>query len=252
MHEIEMQDMSPEFHKCWQAAGRHLNNQVEGGIQFWLRAHPSPPFLEHLSFRLGNQLFFVRVEDADGRLEGPGSLNGLHAVAEGNLGHACLMPMRKVPPDGRWVPQRSGWGLLGAATRTPIDPASLVTDERIEMTPWELHDMAVQAVRDHLKEHDYELMNWHSNPKVDPAIWFVGDSKGPEWVVVRAARYPDTRAPRPPDWQAIARSCARGSRIGHFASVAVASAEDSFAAAIIQAEPLWRGYAMRVRFTGLE
>jgi hypothetical protein len=28
MHNIEMQEMSPEFLKCWQAAGMHLDKQV--------------------------------------------------------------------------------------------------------------------------------------------------------------------------------------------------------------------------------
>ena len=65
MYEIEMQEMSEAFLPCWKAAGIHLSKQVDGGIQSWLRAHPYPPFLEHLSFRLGNQLFFVRVEDVD-------------------------------------------------------------------------------------------------------------------------------------------------------------------------------------------
>lgn len=71
MHSIEMQEMTPDFMACWQAAGMHLNSQVDGGIHSWLRAHPYPPVLEHLSFRLGNQLFFVRIEDVSGNVEGP-------------------------------------------------------------------------------------------------------------------------------------------------------------------------------------
>ena len=47
----------------WSAAGRHLSHQAGGQVQSWLRAHLTPPFLEHLSFSLGNQLFFIRVED---------------------------------------------------------------------------------------------------------------------------------------------------------------------------------------------
>ena len=61
MNELDQISMSDAFHACWSAAGNHLNRQVEGGIKFWLRAHPYPPYLEHLSFRLGNQLFYVRV-----------------------------------------------------------------------------------------------------------------------------------------------------------------------------------------------
>ena len=71
MHEIEMQEVTPEFSACWHAAGHHLSQQVQGGIQSWLRADLSPPFLEHLSFRLGNQLFFVRIEDVDNKVHGP-------------------------------------------------------------------------------------------------------------------------------------------------------------------------------------
>ena len=48
MYEIEMHEMSEAFFPCWKAAGIHLSKQVDGGIQSWLRAHPYPPFLEHL------------------------------------------------------------------------------------------------------------------------------------------------------------------------------------------------------------
>ncbi len=64
MHEIPMNEMSPDFAECWQSAGRHLQQQGQGAIN-WLRAHLHPPMLEHLSFRLGNQLFFVCL-DAEG------------------------------------------------------------------------------------------------------------------------------------------------------------------------------------------
>ena len=252
MYDIEMQEMSSEFLKCWQSAGVHLNNQVQGGIQSWLRAHPYPPFLEHLSFRLGNQLFFIRVEDVDCKVEGPGSLRGLNAVADGNRGHACLMPMKKKFSGGEWVPDKNGWGLVDAATKKPIDPFYLVTDEKIEMTSWELQDMAVQVVRDYLKKQGFQLMSCQGNPEVDPAIWFVGDSKRPEWVVVRATRYPENQVSRPPNWQAIVSQCARMSEIGHFASVAMVSAEQGFESETEDAVPLWRGHAMHVRFAGLE
>ncbi len=81
MYEIEIKEMSDAFFPCWKTAGIHLSKQVDGDIQSWLRAHPYPTFLEHLSFRLCNQLFFVRVEDVDRKVEGPGSLRGLGAAA---------------------------------------------------------------------------------------------------------------------------------------------------------------------------
>lgn len=92
MHDIHMAEVTEDFARCWNAAGLHIQNQAQGPLQSWLRAHLNPPFLEHLSFRLGNQLFFIHLEDVDGRLETPGNPGGLLAIADGCAGHACVMP----------------------------------------------------------------------------------------------------------------------------------------------------------------
>jgi hypothetical protein len=223
MHEIEMHEASTEFRRCWNAAGAHLSKQVQGGLNSWLRAHLDPPWLEHLSFLLGNQLFFVRIEDEAGRLRVPGSREGLIAVARGCAGHACLMTMRE--RLGSWRPTVPGWGLVDISTGRPVDPPALVTAEPVEMTDWELHDFAVQVVRQQLKSEGRQLMSWQSNPGVDPSIWFVGDH-GPEWVVVRAARYAadpdvDDKASPPPNIGQIAHDSAGTGRVGHFAAVTV-------------------------------
>ena len=251
MYDIEMQKMSPEFLSCWQAAGSYLNNKAQEAPLFWLRAHPYPPFMEHLSFRLGNQLFFIYVEDIDGTVEGPGTLEGLIDVAEGNGGHACIMPMRKKSTGEEWVPDIGGWGLIDVSTRNPVDPLSLVTDEKIEITPWELHDMAVQVVREHLEKKKYQLMSWQGNLDIDPSIWFIGDSNGPEWVVVRATRYPEDHAPLPENWKEVVEQCTSISQTGHFASVALASTEQKFESEDEEVVPLCRGDRMYINFPGL-
>lgn len=251
MQPIEMQEMSRAFFGCWQAAGEHLDRQVDSGIRSWLRAHPYPPFLEHLSFRLGNQLFFVRVEDVDGNVEGPGSLRGLKSVARQANGHACVLPMRRSARGQDWIAEYPGWGLLDAESQRPIDPVAMITDERIAMTAWEEHGVAVQVVREYLQQEGFKLMSWQSDPDVDPSIWFVGRTGQPEWVVVRASRAADRQAPRPANWHAIAAGCSNLSGTGHFASVSLASAEQAFEAAADPAMPLWRGHELAVVFCGL-
>ncbi len=136
MHEIEMNEMPDAFFPIWKAAGIHLSNQVDGGIQSWLRAHPYPPFLEHLSFRLGNQLFFVRVEDTDGKVRGPGNDRGFITAAKMANGRACVLPMKKKLFGGAWVAEMPGWGLLDSDARRPVNPVALVTDEKITMTAY--------------------------------------------------------------------------------------------------------------------
>lgn len=245
MHDIEMHQVSEEFARCWQAAGRHLQSKVQGPLHSWLKADLNPPFLEHLSFRLGNQLFFIRIEDVDGRLKIPGSHAGLLSVADGCKGYACLMPMRR--RESGWTSDEPGWGLIDARTGKSVDPANEITDERIEMTDWELQDFAVQIVRQHLEKHGRKLMSWQGNPAVNPSIWFVGEN-GPEWFVVRAVRYPKSEAEPSADWEQIASSYAAMSKTGHFASVSIASADDPFDPnSSMPPEPLWRGYGMLVR-----
>jgi hypothetical protein len=252
VYDIEMHEPSAEFAKCWQAAAQHLRRRAGDGSLSWLRAHLTPPFLEHLSFRMGNQLFFIRIEAPSEDLVVPGSREGLFSIADGCKGHACVMSMKKAFFGGGWVPEAPAWGLLDARTGAPVDPVELVTDELVEMTDWELHDLAVQMVREQLVKEGYSLMSWQGNPRVDPSIWFVGESKGPEWVVVRAVRYPETEAQRPQNWEAIAEGCAKLSSVGHFASVAGAlGAADGADAPAPGDNRLLRGHGIYVRYEGL-
>ncbi len=243
-NDIEMNGASDEFARCWTAAGRHLNASAQGEIRSWLRAHLSPPYLEHLSFRLGNQLFFVRVEDDDDQLQVPGNRMGLEMVANACAGYACLMPMKRGKKG--WVPVYPGWGLVDLTTGRLINPAVLITDDEIEMTDWELQDFAVQVVRSELEDNGRKLMSWQSNPEVNPAIWFVGDS-GPEWVVVRAVRYPEDEAAVPDNIHEIAEHCSHMSRVGHFVSVGVVCM-DGFQTG---EDKLLRGYRLMPIFSGL-
>jgi hypothetical protein len=249
MHDINMSEVTDEFARCYQAAGRHLRAQVQEGIS-WLKADRTPPFLEHLSFRLGNQLFFVRLEPVDSPVPVPASREGLLSIARGCNGHPCIMPMALI--GGSWTPDRPGWGLVDLVTGEPIDPIALVSAEPVEMTDWELHDFAVQVVRGQIVKDGGEIMSSQGNPAVNPSIWFVKDS-GPEWVVVRAARYPAVAAAAPENMSSIAEGCARLSKIGHFASVAIASSNDaSDPSTKSPRQPLWRGHGMTVRYRGLE
>jgi len=120
------------------------------------------------------------------------------------------------------------------------------------MTDWELHDFAVQVVRDYIVEKlGHELMSSQGDPRVDPSIWFVGED-GPEWVLVRAVKFPEKEASFPINIADIVANCAHLSSVGHFASVAVANSEDPFdPSGKVPPLPLWRGHGMAVRFGGL-
>lgn len=248
MHSIEMHEASDEFAKCWQAAGQHLSNRGDGRVN-WLKADLIPPFLEHLSFRLGNQLFYVRLVDVDGRLQTPGNHSGLQAVADGCRGFACLMPMKW--EEGQWTPVEPDWGLVDLRSRAPIDPVIHVSDEPVEMTSWELLDFAVQVVRNHITDKlGGDILSSQSNPDVHPSIWFVGED-GPEWVVVQMATYESSEFFPLCDVSAVARSCADRSPTGHVARVGFCHADQTFEEDSV-ALPMLRGHGAMIRFNGLE
>jgi len=249
IYDIDMHEVSDEFAKCWRTAGQHLDSQNHRDKLKWLKASLTPPFLEHLSFRFENQVFFIRIDDVDGIVRGPGNPDGFRIIAKSWNGHACRMPMQR--NSGVWEPSISGWGLIDDNTGEPIDPIALVSDEKIKMTDWELQDFAVQVIRNHIVDDlDRKLMSTQSNPDVDPSIWFVGEN-GPEWVVVRLATNPEKEAKQPSNMGDIAASCSRMSKIGHFASVAIASSNDTSEEGA-PALPLWRGNRMIVEFEGLQ
>jgi len=50
MYDIEMQEASPEFARCWNAAGLHIQRMAQGEIP-WLKATLYPPFLDADSTR---------------------------------------------------------------------------------------------------------------------------------------------------------------------------------------------------------
>ena len=251
MHEIDATPMTSAFQSCWYAGAKHLEAQGQGAIN-WFRAHPFPPYLEHLSFRLGNQLFFVRIEDVDGLVLGPGNREGTTSVAEGTNGHACLMYMKNYGGDD-WRCVSPGWGLLNMSGQSTIAPVALITDEELPVTDWELQDFAVQIVRHDLEKAGKQLMSWQSNPEVHPSIWYVDDGT-PTWVVVKAARYPATSAEMPTETQKLISRFGEMGHPGQFGLVSVANINDPFDPMASENGswlPLVRGECMSVRYSGL-
>jgi hypothetical protein len=250
MYEIEQGELPKGFSSAWQCAGQHIQKMGQEGVQ-WLRATLNPPIAEHLSFRLGNQLIFVYV-DVD-VLPFIGKRKDLFlSVASEATAIPCILKMEC--SRGTFEPTYSGWGLVDAVTGRAVNPTDMVSNERIEMSDWELHDFAIQVVRSHLEKEGKKVFSAQPSLHIDPSIWFE-DKSGPCWVVVRAARYPKKKADRPANLEDIKQSCSRMSRVGFFASVTAANADDPFdpfAEKNGNFIPLYRGHGMSVRFEGIE
>ena len=246
LHQIDMYQMSEEFHEIFQAAVNHLQRSLGARQIHWLKARAEPPYLEHLSFRIGSQLFFVRVTDESDQIQGPSSIEGLLRVARGSNGHACLMPMRRDRSTGDWHPVSSGSGLVDLASGKPLTFNDGDFSDLVLMTPWEQHDMSVGVVRAQLEKNGYQIMSSCGDPDIKPSVWFIGDSGRPEWVIVKSHTFPDG----PPEVsddevQEISGRTSEFADLGHFAPVGLVNANDLEL-------PLVRGAPMYVRYEGLE
>jgi hypothetical protein len=152
----------------------------------------------------------------------------------------------------KWEPARPGWGLIDAKTKKAIDPVGLVTDEKIPMTPWEIHSMGVQVALSHLQNDGVLVRDWQDHPAVNPTLWIETDSGQIEWAVIATVVYPEFRAERPEEWDELLSQLSAMASTGRFGSVALASASQTFESDDEPAVPLWRGYGMFSDFSGLQ
>lgn len=252
MYDINNTAPTDEFRLAYAEARRHIGSFQRPGFE-WLKSSPAPPFLDHMSFFLGNQAFYVHLEDLDSMLQLPGNIEGLLRIADGCNGHACRLVMKKRVECG-WQPALPGWSLLDAVSGKPIDPPSLVTDEKIELTDWEVNDFAVQLVANYLSEEGKRVTSAVGHPDVYPQIWLEeGDSI--EWVIVGVARHPSALPSPTVEIRDMARHLAsKGFKKGYFASIVLANVDDPFdpaAAGNGNYLPLVRGVEAVARYSGL-
>lgn len=223
-YEIAPFEMTPEFENCWYAAGRHLSLRVRDSGASWLRAE-LPVFREHLSFALGNQLFFIQLIDVDDPRSGWWQPTRLAMAVEEANGIGCLLPM--MLQDGAWKPVEAGWGLIDMDSRLPLRPADKVTEEPIIMTPWEIHDAGVQVARQHLAANGWTVTSWQSDLEVNPSIFAGKDGQLCGFVVRNSNKGPD-KGERPENARKITEQMQSQGWGAKFIGLKVAGDDDLF------------------------
>ncbi len=255
-----MNKITEEFETCWKAAGRHLISRVDNLNLRLLRDELVPPFLEHMAFIIGNQLFMINILPDDPNIQLPTSRDSCIEIAERANAVPCFMRMKKV--KGQWVPVDSEWGLTSEIHHTPLDPVSLITEEKIEISDWELHDFATQIVRNEILEEGGVINSWCSDPNIYPSMFFIDKDGEKRFVIVTASRYPcdpgmDRAGNENISYERIGKimrliKTSNAEASGFIAMMSVASADDAFDPDIEPALPLWRGHGYYLNYGGLK
>lgn len=223
---IPSSKITQDYLDAWKVAFEHLSAYLQGcdfewgpeGLSKyqWRRAHPYPPCLEHLSFRCGNKIYFIRLKLDD--VELPGSLEGLHRISTGNNAIACLFPLQR--QGDTFIPTESGCGLVDATTNERIEPHTLVTKEDFPLTEWELNYMALLMTLDALRQDGIEVLNAIDDPEIHPTIWIHDRQGNPRWILVRHLRHRKF----PENWDTIPKEIS--GYPGHFVNIKFASEFD--------------------------
>lgn len=244
--EIRNPPMPEGFIDAWRAAGTHLLELLGDRAQ-WLNTSPYNNMGTHLTFRISSTLFFVFVETENRNFGDSSDLFSYYSSRANAI--PCVIPMIK--EQGLYVPQFDGSGLMHVPSVEVIDPFDFEKTELVEMSDWEVHDFAVQVVKDFIEKNGREIMNSQSNPDIDPNIWF-RDEGEESYVIVGEVRYPEKRAEKPDNRDDYVNSPQLVGKKGFFASVGIANTNQQFSEDVKEIVPLWRGQGMIVNFEGLE
>ena len=230
-----------DFVKAFEMAIETINQQG-GDKVVWLRDYLHSPVHEHLSFVFGNKVYSVII-DNKGLIEKELVQKQQDFCKANNLTPAVFAV--DITDDGIFKPRGKGWNLFESYGMQPINPESLATDKKIEMSDWEVHDLAVKTACHQLRESGKLVATYQTHPLVYPAIW-MGDSEEPEeWVVVQGVRATDeVKALEVPD-ETEAELRSKG-KAGYVTTVVLAALDDA------EDKKLYRGDNIQTTLLGFQ
>ena len=267
-YQIDPQNPSKEFLRARNEAGVRLQEQfkkfagrVEPQHDFrWIKADLTWPSFDHLTFGYKNQVFSVLVDlvqDRRGTLTSKEVKRCIDACTENNL-VPCLFPV-----DARsFRPLKDGWNLSSPESGAAVVPEDSVDDVKVEMSEWELHNFAIQIVRDHIEKNmKSSILSYCDVLGIDPQIWFQDQQSNRCWVIVR--NFAILRGSESTEFKGIeTRNPQLVPYDGYFAAVSVASSEPftvDLDAKLVPlskrfdgSSPIYRGDGFYVNFKGLE
>ena len=253
MFPVEFETTSEDFVPCWRAAGMHLREVGDLGHTRFIRSNLTPIILEHHSFVLGNQIFFIYVCDVKNKVQPPSSVKGCIYAAELGNGVPCILEMRQ-EENGDWKPVNEGWGLKHAETNELMNPQDYMTNQDVEITDWEVADIAKFRVVKEIEKSGGTILSTNSDPNVHPSVFFLDQNKKTKFVVIVTARYPNEPELKKGLLERIKEGVSGFATSGFIAEVTLVSVDDPFdpdAKDNGNYLPLLRGAGYHQKFSGL-
>lgn len=134
----------------------------------WIQTTLQKPAFQHLCFAYRGNLYSVLIEIKTWRgiyLLEQDKQNQLRECRQNDL-IACTIPLL----GDDFSPLVSDVHLLSTDTRKPIEVSEKA--EQVKMSPWEIHSLGVQVVRDQLVRDGMRILSYCDVLQIDPQIWF--------------------------------------------------------------------------------
>jgi hypothetical protein len=220
-----------------------LNNRRPGFS--WIKAELTYPAFDHLTFGYNNSIFSVLIELMDETVSSLTEIQRtrwLEACTEYNL-IPCLFKINCISMSNGYnlTPMDAAWNLFDVDGRHLVNPIVESSDDDTEMSAWEIHNFAIQVVRQNIEEKGYEVLSFCDLVEVNPQIWFLDEVGNKNWVIVQSSTGQELSSIDP--WRGIEQLNEHLLPFnGYFAGVQISSEKPS----------LYRGDGMFVDFEGLE
>jgi hypothetical protein len=252
---MDRPEPSELFLEARQIAGVHLQEQFR---QFdngpfnarhrgftWIKAELTYPAFDHLTFGFKNSIFSVLIElidETDSSLTEIQRTRWVEACTEYNL-IPCLFKINCIAMSHGYnlTPVDEIWNLFEVDGQKLVDPVLVATDVDTEMSAWEIHNFAIQVVRQNIEEEGHEVLSFCDLIEVNPQIWFLDEDGNKNWVIVQSST--GQELPFIDPWRGFEQSNEQLLPFnGYFAGVQISSEKPM----------LYRGDGMFVDFEGLE
>ena len=121
------------------------------------------------------------------------------------------------------------------------------------MSDWEVHDVGMQVVTQHLQAQGKDVFSKQPDPDLYPQLWFESEGER-SWVLVRSSRSSGTAPTIAATERGVIDQLITFAPLGFFASVVVAADGANMDGDNVDSDmpPLYRGYPLQVSFSGLQ
>ncbi|MCR5265198.1 MAG: hypothetical protein K6E29_01225 [Cyanobacteria bacterium RUI128] len=177
-------------------AGNRIQNMINTleGCR-WLRAEYTYPSFDSMNFAYKNKIFSVVIDirDEEGNSYIPEEYvkRQLYAAEVYNLvpcKYIVTVDNPEAPDLSSLKPANEGWNLFNTKTEEEVIPEQTATDEKTEMSEWEMRTIGIRFIMNYLKSKKYIVRNFQDTLEVDPQIWFEDANGKRSWVLLRCSK----------------------------------------------------------------